>query len=573
MPSTAKTLDADPQRIYWPEMVKTAILKHPILALVLLTLCFHLPGLTSLPPLDRDEARFAQATAQMLETGNYIDIRFQDQPRYKKPIGIYWLQSLSVNALSNAESREIWAYRIPSFVGALIAVLLTFWGGRRLFGSGTALLGAAFLCTCLALVAESSIAKTDAALLACVTAAEMALGRIYCDARQGTRAPQFGNPGLLALMFWVAIGFSLLLKGPIGPAIVGLTLGALAFADRDFAWMKRLSWLPGFVIVAVIVLPWTAAIWVKTGGAFFLQAANDIAPKLTSGTESHWGPPLYYSALSPILLWPGSLFFFPAAFLAWKRRTEPAVRFCLAWAAPSWLLFELVPTKLPHYVLPTLPAITLLCALALTSGRMVLSERSALFRRLAWSGAALWGIVCGLLAGGIVALPVLYGNAAGWGPVLGAILVLVAGLATLSLFNRDRWRAAALGSIATAWITITILLQVTLPGLTRLDVSTRLTHLIHASAPQDTPLAVAGYTEPSLIFLTGTDTLLTTGIGAANFLTLQQDGLAIIEERSKAAFLDRLAAANTSVEVLARLAGVNYSRGEDVVLTLYRRAK
>ncbi len=82
-------------------------------------------GLTSLPPLDRDEARFAQATAQMLESGDYIAIRFQDRERNKKPAGIYWLQAASVAAFSEVGAREIWAYRIPSLVGVVLAAMFT----------------------------------------------------------------------------------------------------------------------------------------------------------------------------------------------------------------------------------------------------------------------------------------------------------------------------------------------------------------------------------------------------------------------------------------------------------------
>ena len=73
-----------------------------------------LPGLIAMPPLDRDESRFAQATAQMMETRDFVVIRFQDAPRFKKPVGIHWLQAASVSALSSPEARQIWAYRIPS---------------------------------------------------------------------------------------------------------------------------------------------------------------------------------------------------------------------------------------------------------------------------------------------------------------------------------------------------------------------------------------------------------------------------------------------------------------------------
>src|SRR5580658_6798026 len=87
--------------------------RGPLLS-ALLVLLTALPGLIALPPLDRDESRFAQATAQMLETGDFVNIRYQSAPRDKKPVGIHWLQAASVSALSSVEKRQIWAYRIPS---------------------------------------------------------------------------------------------------------------------------------------------------------------------------------------------------------------------------------------------------------------------------------------------------------------------------------------------------------------------------------------------------------------------------------------------------------------------------
>src|SRR5579862_8877986 len=69
-----------------------------MLLLVAFALMAFLPGFFQIPPVDRDEARFAQATKQMLETGKYVDIRFQQEVRYKKPVGIYWLQAAAVKA-------------------------------------------------------------------------------------------------------------------------------------------------------------------------------------------------------------------------------------------------------------------------------------------------------------------------------------------------------------------------------------------------------------------------------------------------------------------------------------------
>ena len=108
-------------------------------AIVFLTLCglvLFLPGFFNIPAIDRDEARFAQATKQMVESGDFVDIRFQDDVRYKKPVGIYWLQSAVVEAASalglpRAQLR-IWLYRIPSLIGAIGAVLVDLLDGARL---------------------------------------------------------------------------------------------------------------------------------------------------------------------------------------------------------------------------------------------------------------------------------------------------------------------------------------------------------------------------------------------------------------------------------------------------------
>src|SRR5438094_194213 len=169
---------------------------RPYALLVGFCLFLYLPGMSAIPPLDRDEARFAQATRQMLETGDFLRIRFQDEARNKKPAGIYWLQAASVAAFSTAESTAIWPYRLPSVAGALIAALLVFAIGNALFARDTQesaprlvpFMAAVLFAAALGIVAEAHIAKTDAALLAVVVAGQGALGVIYVRARTGRPA-------------------------------------------------------------------------------------------------------------------------------------------------------------------------------------------------------------------------------------------------------------------------------------------------------------------------------------------------------------------------------------------------
>src|ERR1700758_2755886 len=78
--------------------VVTATHGRVVAFLLAMSLVCFLPGFFNIAPIDRDEPRFAQATKQMIESGDYVDIRFQDEVRYKKPVGIYWLQAAAVRA-------------------------------------------------------------------------------------------------------------------------------------------------------------------------------------------------------------------------------------------------------------------------------------------------------------------------------------------------------------------------------------------------------------------------------------------------------------------------------------------
>src|SRR5437773_1053916 len=138
MPETPSTAPiAAPQD--WIDRFAYGVRSYVIIGL--LSLLAVLPGVFSMPPLDRDESRFAQSTSQMLESGDYVQIRFQDEARNKKPVGIYWLQAAAVKTLSSPLAHDIWAYRVPSILGAILASLAALWGGSVLLPRRAAFVG------------------------------------------------------------------------------------------------------------------------------------------------------------------------------------------------------------------------------------------------------------------------------------------------------------------------------------------------------------------------------------------------------------------------------------------------
>src|SRR5580692_1076603 len=209
--------------------------------LVFISLVLFLPGFFQIPPVDRDEAYFAQATKQMIETGNYVDIRYQDDVRYRKPVGIYWLQAAVVKTAELFRFPDaratIWLYRIPSLLGAVGAVLATYWCGLAFVSRRGAILAAIMMAASTLLGAEARLAKTDAVLLFTIVAAMGVLARAYL----APRTPGGAKLGWGALaIFWTALAVGILIKGPVNLMVVGLTAATLSILDRSARWMLAL---------------------------------------------------------------------------------------------------------------------------------------------------------------------------------------------------------------------------------------------------------------------------------------------------------------------------------------------
>jgi len=324
--------------------------------LVLGALAFHVLGSWSLPLVDRDEPRFAEATREMLERGDFVVPYFNGAYRFDKPPLTYWLQAACYRLLGEGELSA----RLPAAVAAALTALVILRFGLRLFGPRPALWAALLFTVSAQVVMHAKGAVADMPM---VLAFALAL-RAGWEIVEGGRGRRAGWWALLAGA--LALGF--LAKGPIAwlalPPI--LLLGRRAPARGAFYGGVAAALVASLAVVAL----WGVPALLRTDGRFLgVGIGKHVVSRSVDVLEGHGVKGLLgYLLLLPLYFGVIFLTFLPGALLLpflvrrlWRREMPtPAARYLLASVLTVFLVFSFVRTKLPHYVLPAFPALSLL---------------------------------------------------------------------------------------------------------------------------------------------------------------------------------------------------------------------
>jgi 4-amino-4-deoxy-L-arabinose transferase-like glycosyltransferase len=330
------------------------------LLLFLAVLALSLPQAALLPLLDRDEPRFAEASREMLQSGNFIVPTFNHAPRYAKPPLIYWSQAISYRLLGeNALSA-----RLPSLLAtAATAWLLFVWGAQ--LGSGQMGLGAALsYAFCLQTIQQGRVATADALLIFFMTLTAFAGWKLITSppASHSTRSHFWDT--ILALGF--AGGF--LAKGPEALLPI-LPLLICARGARTNIIGESVA---NLIIGLALVLFWAIPAYIQTHGDYWRVGLSEgVGQRMVTGLQGHGASTLgWYLLLVPfylVLFWLSALPWSPLLiihrkklFTAWKLDRTDA--YLLLNAGLIFGVFSLMVTKLPHYTLPAFPFLALVFA-------------------------------------------------------------------------------------------------------------------------------------------------------------------------------------------------------------------
>lgn len=422
-----------------PARGRVSPLRH-FVAVGVLSLLVSLPFLGRPALFDPDEGYYPASAMEMLARGDWLDPVFNGEPRWGKPVGIYFLQCLSISVLGKNEL----AARLPSAAMALAFSLLCLSLGARLYGRRTGLHAGLAAAAMLQSAVYARAAVPDMLLALGVLVA------LWGFAGSGLGERGFGEAwrSYLALYLGCALGF--LAKGPLGAILPGLTVFLFFVLSRDWRGMARLGLVRGAVIFLAAAAPWFIWMYNRHGMSFITEIfLNRNIQHYFTDRWQHEGPLYYYL---PVLL--AGTFPWTAALAGGLARTFGAVKAILAgklsgqesrsglflwcWLFGMLVFFSFSRAKLPNYVLPLYPALTVLAGRFMADLEEGVSRRARLL--FGW-GTALAALAA--LAAGLIILPRKVHVDAGLVLLALSPLALIAA-AGLALRRRPNlWAAAA----------------------------------------------------------------------------------------------------------------------------------
>ena len=373
-------------------MPRTERTRLALIAIVWLVAMFAGLGNTAL--WEPDEPRFAEATRQMFERGDFLTPWFNERPRFEKPILLYWLQTPFVAVLGPTET----AFRIPAALAGLLTLLLVYCLARDLVSAEAGLLAALTLATTFRFVLYARQSLTDVPVTFFVTVSIWLFLRAHDAPEARSRRD--------ALLAWAATGLAALTKGPVavlGPAI--WIVFALIFHRQTF--LPRLHVVFGVLVAAAIALPWHVYMIALHGRTFVDVALGyEVVARYLSDDFPGRDRGIFYF----VGVWfgdaaPWSLFFVSAAIWLYARwrELEPGTQrlslLALIWFAFVVALFSVSEYKLPHYIMPAYPATALLTGVFLDA--MLRGDRA---RRVLWTAPAILSAILLLVGAVLLAL-------------------------------------------------------------------------------------------------------------------------------------------------------------------------
>ncbi|HSI63952.1 MAG TPA: glycosyltransferase family 39 protein [Candidatus Saccharimonadia bacterium] len=466
--------------VFWTRLTS----RHAWLVLLALTLLLYLPGTGTIPLMDRDEPRFARATVEMMQRGDWVIPWFNGEYRFDKPPLTYWWMRLHFHLFGVHEL----AARLHSVLSVWLVSLVVFRMGRDLGGRAAAWWGAVGWITSLQVLVHGRLCVADMPMVFFVSLAMLAASKLLLN----DVAPSRRFSGWWWVL-WGSLGLGFLAKGPIALLVPALALGLwrLAFWRKPAPWGRlQIGW--GALLALALVASWGIPALVQTEGRFWNVGVGEHVVK--RGTHAFNGRgilPGYYllSAFLSLLPW---MVFLPYIWRHVRTQWDAQRALLVAWFTAPQLIFLLYATQLPHYTMPGFPAFFALMGVTMAHGL----KHAQIPAKLGRFGATYLGIFALLAIGIITAV-----WTGGFVSHLSLRLLITSGAVMLGALA-----VVGMTALRRTWTMAGIAVAILAAGLVTFGSSLRAIHPVVQMAPvlrailKESNAIAWQYTEPSLVF-------------------------------------------------------------------------
>ncbi len=521
-----------------------------------LLVCFLIffQGILKLPVMDRDEARFATASKTMLMNNDYIDIQMIDEKRYKKPVGIYWAQALMNKIVGSYPYDKIWIYRLPSILGVFICMLMIFFFIKNLENENIAFFTVFFLIFSFLTISEIHQSKTDGLLFLFIGICNLLIYKLI-----NFRKLIYWEK----LFFWSAFAIGILIKGPI--IIIFTLFPLLVFSIiKKKNYFKYIWSISGIILLLCVSVPWFVLINIKSGGLFWYESVgNDLLKKVRSGQESHGFPPGYYSLLIFLFFWPGSIFIInligniKSNYKKIIKKNDFLFYLVISFLCP-FILFELIPTKLPHYIYPSYLPLSILISKSIF-------ENNLSSNTLKFSLAPL--LIFPLAIISLIFFSIIQFSDFDFNCLFVTVILLIFTFLLFWLNIKGRVRLLIISSGCFQITIYFLLIFFLIPRLEKIWISEKINNIISFQGESVEKVFTIGFNEPSLLFLTShksSNSLADLG----DFKIDDKKILLIITEEVYKKIGENINF--SSFHLVEEFIGFNYSRGKNIVFKVYK---
>jgi len=290
------------------------------------------------------DARYAEISYEMTKTGDFITPHLNYIKHFHKPPFTYWITSLGYHIFGYNE----WGARFFLGIAGLLILIITFLLSSSMFDVETGIFSSFILLSMVGFIAVTHIVSTDVYLLASITLSIYLLW-------------QWENRNTSPLWLWTILGISSLIKGPVGPILIGIIVIIYLILSGQIKRIKELQIKKGILIFSIIAFPWYIIVCLKNKGLFPYFIHAQFLSRLTSGTMGHTYPWHYYLWILPLLIFPWTIYLIPALGGNFFRLNRERLLLIL-WVIIPFILFSLMKTKLPFYIMPCFPPLAILLA-------------------------------------------------------------------------------------------------------------------------------------------------------------------------------------------------------------------